>query len=349
MPVEEWTPLGYPQSVKVAKPHWNNHPEWTTTFLEVIYHDTLNGILTGQAPGGAGYNRVAKVLWKKYNEYFTQKMLKNRWDVLRKLWLLYQDCINSSGTSWDPKQKMIVAKDEWWQDKIGERPGAAKFRGKSLPNLALMESVFGGRTGSGLNLVNHNGGAQSHGDQNEGKGSNNGKEQQDDDQREVEGPQTLVVITQGIDNEHEVGKKSCAAASASRSGKRKIESLFGGGTREITPEFKRNKQSLQIVNINNSTFREISGWVNNNKCEANQLSQVMQSLKVDLKWSTSHPDWLTIVTMFVENHALLEGYLWLDDNPSRYAFVSRQIKRWRAANPGTFDDTPVVSGPSMSS
>ena len=65
-----------------------------------------------------GVNEVIRQLGK-IEKLVTWLQIKNKWDLLRKRWKIYNKCLeNETGLGYDPGTGMFEAPDEWWNRKI---------------------------------------------------------------------------------------------------------------------------------------------------------------------------------------------------------------------------------------
>ncbi|XP_057963707.1 L10-interacting MYB domain-containing protein-like [Malania oleifera] len=139
-----------------AKAIWD--PKATKIFIELCKSE----VLAGNQHGNHLRNPVWKTLAPKFNELtgkeYEQNQLKNKWDSLRKDWLLWKTLIScATGLGFD-YAKGPEADDDWWEARLKVVPNAVKFRKTGAPmqldDLEIMfkHTVANGESVSAFNL-----------------------------------------------------------------------------------------------------------------------------------------------------------------------------------------------------
>lgn len=129
---------------------WNN--DNTVKFCEVcIEYITKNG-------------RGQLMRWRDIEELFTErvgkrcnfKSLKNKYDSMKKDWRLWKFLkTGETGLGWNSTTGKIDCPDEWWENKLKEKPEARKFRHKGVWPLVeeKWDHLFGDAVATGVGCV----------------------------------------------------------------------------------------------------------------------------------------------------------------------------------------------------
>ncbi|KAK9018826.1 hypothetical protein V6N11_033872 [Hibiscus sabdariffa] len=93
----------------------------------------IKEILIGNRPGThfkrEGWVKIVNNFEKETGKPYTQKQLKNRWDLLKKEWKLWKKLKEKdTGLGWNPIKGTVDASDDWWESRLKVVPEAQRFR-----------------------------------------------------------------------------------------------------------------------------------------------------------------------------------------------------------------------------
>ncbi|KAK9006398.1 hypothetical protein V6N11_035439 [Hibiscus sabdariffa] len=89
---------------------------------------------------------------KETRKSYTQKQLKNRWDILKKEWKLWKKLKEKdTGLGWNPIKGIVDASEEWWESRLKVVPEAQRFKLPSIdPELEdKLDQMFKGIVATG--------------------------------------------------------------------------------------------------------------------------------------------------------------------------------------------------------
>ncbi|KAK8999268.1 hypothetical protein V6N11_070444 [Hibiscus sabdariffa] len=89
---------------------------------------------------------------KETGKSYTQKQLKNRWDILKKEWKLWKKLKEKdTGLGWNPIKGTVDASEEWWESRLKVVPEAHRFKlaGIDLELEDKLDQMFKGIVATG--------------------------------------------------------------------------------------------------------------------------------------------------------------------------------------------------------
>ncbi|KAL4311380.1 hypothetical protein GQ457_01G014020 [Hibiscus cannabinus] len=76
-----------------------------------------------------GWVKIVNNFEKETGKPYTQKQLKNKWDLLKKEWNLWKKLKEKDiGLGWNPIKRTVDAFDDWWESRLKVVPEAQRFR-----------------------------------------------------------------------------------------------------------------------------------------------------------------------------------------------------------------------------
>ncbi|OMP12108.1 hypothetical protein COLO4_03464 [Corchorus olitorius] len=101
----------------------------TIIFCDLCIKEISNGNRLGTHFKREGWLRLVSKFEKDVGVFYSQKQLKNRWDLLKKEWKLWKRLLGTcTELKWDPIKKTIDASDDWWDERLKVVPDASKFK-----------------------------------------------------------------------------------------------------------------------------------------------------------------------------------------------------------------------------
>lgn len=97
--------------------------EWNEKNNDIFIMVCVEQVRAGNRPH-AHFNRVGwSNVIKNFNEQtglsYEHKQMKNKWDLLRKEWQLWEKLKGKeTGIGWDHWAQTVTASEEWWEAKI---------------------------------------------------------------------------------------------------------------------------------------------------------------------------------------------------------------------------------------
>lgn len=132
---------GKAPQVPVAKAFWD--PKSNEIFIRLCVEQVKQGNRPGTHLNKVGWDSVIKMFESATGKIYSRIQLKNRWDVLKREWGLWNSLLRgASGLGKDPATGVITASDEWWNNKLQRYPDAAKFREKPLQFAEELDTLF---------------------------------------------------------------------------------------------------------------------------------------------------------------------------------------------------------------
>jgi len=110
--VKEKTP-----QVLVAKVFWD--PKSNKIFIRLCVEQVKQGNRPDTHLNKVGWDSVIKMLKSVTGKIYSRIQLKNCWDVLKREWELGNSLLRGeSELGKDPTTGVIIASDEWWNNKL---------------------------------------------------------------------------------------------------------------------------------------------------------------------------------------------------------------------------------------
>ncbi|CAI9294005.1 unnamed protein product [Lactuca saligna] len=88
-----------------------------------------------------GWENLKKYMKEKTGKNYERKQLKNKWDIMKKEWKLYDRLIRIE-TGIGGTRSLIYASPEWWEEKIKENKEYAKFRDTDLSTFDIKSAIL---------------------------------------------------------------------------------------------------------------------------------------------------------------------------------------------------------------
>ncbi|KAK9028034.1 hypothetical protein V6N11_067849 [Hibiscus sabdariffa] len=93
----------------------------------------IKEILNGNRPGThfkkQGWVKIVNNFENETGKPYTQKQLKNRWDLLKKEWKVWKKLKEKdTGLGWNPIKGTVDASEEWWESRLKVVPEAQRFK-----------------------------------------------------------------------------------------------------------------------------------------------------------------------------------------------------------------------------
>ncbi|XP_076915589.1 uncharacterized protein LOC143574995 [Bidens hawaiensis] len=103
----------------------------TADFIDACLLELRKGNRPGTHFSKIGWKNIVQTMHEKTGITFDEKQIKNKWDVMKKEWKLY-DWLMRHETGIGGTRSLIDASPEWWDEKIKEDKDFAKFRDANL-------------------------------------------------------------------------------------------------------------------------------------------------------------------------------------------------------------------------
>ncbi|GAV83701.1 LOW QUALITY PROTEIN: Myb_DNA-bind_3 domain-containing protein, partial [Cephalotus follicularis] len=103
---------------------------WTLALVNMFYDACVKKIECG---AHHHFTKSRKNVLDDFNKRagvsYNRGQLKNKWDNLKKYYLLWKELIGKdTGLRWDSIKKTVDADDSWWKQRIQANPAVAKFQ-----------------------------------------------------------------------------------------------------------------------------------------------------------------------------------------------------------------------------
>ncbi|KAG5243666.1 protein ALP [Salix suchowensis] len=96
--------------------------KWSKETLHIFCDICIRAIDMGMRSGShfekGGWKYIVKSFGEKTSKPLQKDQLKNKWDVCKKDWRLWNKLIGETGVGWSNELGTIAASDEWWQSRI---------------------------------------------------------------------------------------------------------------------------------------------------------------------------------------------------------------------------------------
>ncbi|OMO49783.1 hypothetical protein CCACVL1_30802 [Corchorus capsularis] len=128
----------------------------TIIFCDLCIKEISNGNRPGTHFKREGWLRLVSRFEKNAGVFYSQKQLKNRWDLLKKEWKLWKRLLGTyTELGWDPIKNTIDASEDWWDERLKVVPDASKFKlGGIDPELeGKLQQMFNGIAATGNNAL----------------------------------------------------------------------------------------------------------------------------------------------------------------------------------------------------
>ncbi|KAK9140360.1 hypothetical protein Scep_010041 [Stephania cephalantha] len=92
---------------------------------------------------------VIKEFEKKNGLSYNQRILKNKWDRLKKQWTAWSKLTSLTGIGRDPTDQRMIMENDRWDEYLKGNPDAMKFMHEPLMFANEMKLLFGGTSATG--------------------------------------------------------------------------------------------------------------------------------------------------------------------------------------------------------
>ncbi|KAL4302779.1 hypothetical protein GQ457_10G020880 [Hibiscus cannabinus] len=114
-------------SGKKVKAIWDRR--LTIIFCDLCIKEILNGNRPGIHFKKVGWVKIVNTFENETGNPYTQKQLKNRWDLLKKEWKVWKKLKEKdTDLGWNPIKGTIDASEEWWENRLKVVPEAQRFK-----------------------------------------------------------------------------------------------------------------------------------------------------------------------------------------------------------------------------
>ncbi|KAK8599852.1 hypothetical protein V6N12_049724 [Hibiscus sabdariffa] len=101
----------------------------TIILCDLSIKEILNGNRPGTHSKKEGWVNIVKNFENETGKSYTQKQLKNQWDLLKKEWRLWKKLKEKNiGLGWNPIKETVDASEEWWESRLKVVPEAQGFK-----------------------------------------------------------------------------------------------------------------------------------------------------------------------------------------------------------------------------
>ncbi|KAK9002469.1 hypothetical protein V6N11_025147 [Hibiscus sabdariffa] len=105
----------------------------TVIFCDICIKEILNGNRPGTHFKKEGWIKIVKNFENETGKPYTQRQLKNRWDLLKKEWKLWKKLKEKdTGLGWDHMKGTIDASEDWWESRLKVVPEAQRFKSAGI-------------------------------------------------------------------------------------------------------------------------------------------------------------------------------------------------------------------------
>lgn len=88
-------------------------------FIELCEQEVRKGNRPNTYLSKDGWKNMVNEFNKKTGLEYTRKQIKNYWDHMKAEWTLFKQLMRGeTGLGWDTTRKIIIADDDWWEQKI---------------------------------------------------------------------------------------------------------------------------------------------------------------------------------------------------------------------------------------
>ncbi|KAK9145326.1 hypothetical protein Sjap_005229 [Stephania japonica] len=126
---------------------------WTNSNLKVFLDLCNNQVMVGGRPcsnlSRQSWPIVIKEFEKKTGLSYNQRILKNKWDQLKKQWNAWSKLTSLTRIGRDPIDQRVIIENDSWDEYLKANPDAMKFRYEPLMFANEMELLFGGTSATG--------------------------------------------------------------------------------------------------------------------------------------------------------------------------------------------------------
>ncbi|XP_054802271.1 L10-interacting MYB domain-containing protein-like [Prosopis cineraria] len=131
-----------------SKASWDRRN--TRIFIDICLEQARKSQRNGGSFTKAGWLSIISTFNEKTGQKYDRQQFKNKWDNMRKEWVLWDKLVSSeTGLGWDYANNTVDASDDWWEKKILENPLYEKFRHKGLPFANELTELFQGTIANG--------------------------------------------------------------------------------------------------------------------------------------------------------------------------------------------------------
>ncbi|XP_028801409.1 uncharacterized protein LOC114756633 [Neltuma alba] len=124
-----------------GKATWDHYT--TKILIDVCAEQIVHKERQGTSFTRPGWLKIEKNFRERSGKMYDRKQLKNRFDVLRKDWKLWEKLMSGeTGIGYDAATNRVLASDEWWQRKILVDPNFKKFRHQGLMFASDLMRIF---------------------------------------------------------------------------------------------------------------------------------------------------------------------------------------------------------------
>ncbi|XP_028751933.1 L10-interacting MYB domain-containing protein-like [Neltuma alba] len=124
-----------------GKATWD--PYTTKILIDVCAEQIVHKERQGTSFTRPGWGKIEKNFQERSGRMYDRRQLKNRFDILRKDWKLWDKLMSGeTGIGYDVATNRILASDEWWQRKLLVDPNFKKFRYQGLMFASELQKIF---------------------------------------------------------------------------------------------------------------------------------------------------------------------------------------------------------------
>ncbi|XP_028753440.1 L10-interacting MYB domain-containing protein-like [Neltuma alba] len=124
-----------------AKASWD--PYTTKILIDVCAEQIVHKEHQGTSFTRSSWNKITESFQERSGKMYDRKQLKNRFDILRKDWKLWEKLMSGeTGIGYDATTNRVLASDEWWQRKLMVDPNFKKFRHQGLMFASDLMKIF---------------------------------------------------------------------------------------------------------------------------------------------------------------------------------------------------------------
>ncbi|XP_028798209.1 uncharacterized protein LOC114753676 [Neltuma alba] len=123
------------------KASWDSYT--TKILIDVCVEQIVHKEWQGTSFTRPGWNKITKNFQERSGKMYDRKQLKNRFDILRNDWKLWEKLMSGeTGIGYDAATNRVLASDEWWQRKLMVDPNFKKFRHQGLMFASDLMRIF---------------------------------------------------------------------------------------------------------------------------------------------------------------------------------------------------------------
>ncbi|XP_028751930.1 L10-interacting MYB domain-containing protein-like [Neltuma alba] len=125
-------------------------PYTTKILIDVCAEQIMHKERQGTSFTRPDWNKIVMNFRERSGKMYDRKQLKNRFDILRKDWKLWEKLMSGeTGIGYDVATNRVLAFDEWWQRKLMVDPNFRKFRHQGLMFASDLMKIFKNVVASG--------------------------------------------------------------------------------------------------------------------------------------------------------------------------------------------------------